>query len=284
MRWQNLPRSRNVEDRRGRGMAIGGGLGCGGLVVVLLLSWLTGADPLAMLDAVGGGSATLEGGAPGGDIAGGEPSDELGQFAAVVLHDTERVWSELLPRSGTSYREPVLVLFSGQVQSACGFSSAAVGPFYCPADQKVYLDLTFFDDLARRFGAPGDFAQAYVIAHEVGHHIQNLLGISNQVRSMQQRTDRASANQLSVALELQADCLAGVWGHYANREGIIEPGDFEDGLRAAAAIGDDTIQRRGQGRVVPESFTHGSAEQRMTWLHRGLDSGDPAACDSFGGG
>jgi predicted metalloprotease len=280
MRWQNLPSSRNVRDLRGRGMAVGG-LGCGSLLVILLLSWILGADPLAMLDAVGGGSASLEGGAPG-DVTGEAPSDELGRFASAVLGHTEQVWGEVLPRHGVQYREPVLNIFSGQVQSACGFATAAVGPFYCPANQEVYLDLAFFDDLAQRFGAPGDFAQAYVIAHEVAHHVQNLLGISSQVRSLQQQTDREGANQLSVRLELQADCLAGVWGYYANRDGVIEPGDFEEGLRAAAAIGDDTIQSRGRGYVQPESFTHGSAEQRMTWLHRGLESGDPNACETFG--
>jgi predicted metalloprotease len=283
MRWQNLPTSRNVRDLRGRGgrMAVGGGLGCGGLLLVLLVSWLTGADPLALLDAVGGGQATVEEGT--GDV-GGPPTDVLGEFASKVLGSTEVVWGEVLPRHGHPYREPTLNLFSGQVSSACGFASAAMGPFYCPADQSVYLDLQFFDDLERRFGAPGDFAQAYVIAHEIGHHIQNLLGISSEVRALQQQTDREGANQLSVALELQADCLAGVWGHYANREGVIQPGDFDEGLRAAAAIGDDTIQRRGRGYVVPESFTHGSAEQRMAWLHRGLETGDPTACDTFGGG
>jgi hypothetical protein len=265
-------------------MAVGGGLGCGGLILVLLVSWLTGANPLALLDALGGGQATLEGGAPGDVVPGEAPADELGQFASAVLYHTEQTWGQVLPASGQAYREPALVLFSGQVQSACGFASAAAGPFYCPADQKVYIDLVFFDELGRRFGAPGDFAQAYVISHEVAHHVQNLLGISTQVRSLQQQSDREGANQLSVGLELQADCLAGVWGYYANRDGIIEAGDFEEGLRAAAAIGDDTIQKRSRGMVVPESFTHGSAEQRMTWLHRGLETGDPKACDTFGGG
>jgi predicted metalloprotease len=277
MRWQNLPSSRNVRDLRGRPMAVGG-LGCGGLVVVLLLSWILGANPLAMLDAVGGG-APIEG-APT-DVT-GAPTDELGRFASTVLYSTEQTWGRILPENGIAYREPILNIFSGQVQSACGFATAAVGPFYCPANQEVYLDLAFFDDLSRRFGAPGDFAQAYVIAHEVAHHVQNLLGISDQVRSAQQQSDRTGANQLSVALELQADCLAGVWGFYADRDGIIDPGDFEEGLRAAAAIGDDTIQSRGRGYVQPESFTHGSAEQRMSWLQRGLQSGDANACETFG--
>ena len=280
MRWQNLPSSGNVRDLRGRGMAVGG-LGCGGLLVVLLLSWVLGADPLAMMDAVSGGSAAIEG-APTSDVT-GAPTDELGQFADKVLGHTERTWGQILPQHGMQYREPVLNIFSGQVQSACGFASAAVGPFYCPANQEVYLDLAFFDDLSRRFGAPGDFAKAYVISHEVAHHVQNQIGVSDQVRDLQRQSDRAGANQLSVGLELQADCLAGVWGYYANRDGIIEAGDFEDGLRAAAAIGDDTIQRRSTGTVQPESFTHGSAEQRVAWLRRGLESGDPNACETFGG-
>ena len=280
MRWQNLPGSRNVEDRRGRGMAVGGGLGCGGLILVLLVSWLTGADPLALLDAFGGGQATIAGD-PTTDVT-GEPTDELGQFASKVFGHMEQTWGTVLPANGQTYQEPVLVLFAGRTESGCGLGSSAVGPFYCPADHRVYIDLQFFDDLSRRFGAPGDFAHAYVLAHEVGHHVQNLLGISSEVRSLQQQTDRQGANQLSVALELQADCLAGVWGHYANRDGIIDPGDFDEALRAAAAIGDDTMQSRGRGYVQPESFTHGSAEQRQSWLHRGLESGNPGACDTFG--
>jgi uncharacterized protein len=280
MRWQNLPSSGNVRDLRGRGMQVGG-LGCGGLIVVLLLSWVLGADPLAMLDSVGAGSAAVEG-APTSDVT-GAPTDELGQFADKVLGHTEQTWGEILPQHGMQYREPVLNLFSGQVQSACGYATAAVGPFYCPANQEVYLDLTFFGDLSQRFGAPGDFAKAYVIAHEIAHHVQNQIGVSDQIRDLQQQSDRAGANQLSVGLELQADCLAGVWGYYANRDGVIEAGDFEDGLRAAAAIGDDTIQRRSTGSIQPESFTHGSAEQRVAWLRRGLEAGDPAACETFGG-
>lgn len=281
MRWQGRKTSANVEDRRrgGGGLARRGApIGCGGLIVILLLSWLFGQDPQQMVeviqDAQGGGGMPAPGGSPTGP-----PSDELGQFASVVLADTETTWNEVL---GEGYREPTLVLFSGQVRSACGFNSAAVGPFYCPADSKVYLDLSFFDQLERRFGAPGDFAQAYVIAHEVGHHIQNQTGISEQVQRARRQMSREQGNQLSVKLELQADCLAGVWGYYANRDrNLIEPGDFEEGLRAAAAIGDDSIQRQSTGHVRPESWTHGSAEQRQRWLYKGLESGDPNLCDTF---
>lgn len=281
MRWQGRRTSTNVEDRRGRGASMarrGAPIGCGGLLVILLLSWLFGADPQQMVDVIQDaqvGTQTMPAPAPSGP-----PQDELGQFASVVLADTETTWNELL---GRDYREPTLVLFTGQVRSACGFNSAAVGPFYCPADSKVYIDLSFFQQLEQRFGAPGDFAQAYVIAHEVGHHIQNQLGISSQVQRARQRVSREQGNQLSVKLELQADCLAGVWGHHANRKrNLIEPGDFEEGLRAAAAIGDDSIQRQSGGRIRPESWTHGSAEQRQQWLYRGLETGDPNACDTFG--
>jgi hypothetical protein len=213
------------------------------------------------------------------------PDDELGRFASIVLKDTEDRWGEIFARAGSRYEQPKLVLFTGEAESACGYSSAAVGPFYCPLDHKVYLDLSFFDELDRRFGASGDFAAAYVIAHEVGHHVQNLMGVSDQVRARQQRArSDEEANADSVRLELQADCLAGVWGNRANRErGLIEPGDFEEGLRAASAIGDDRLQRLARGQVQPESFTHGTSEQRASWLRRGLESGDASACDTFGG-
>jgi predicted metalloprotease len=230
------------------------------------------------------GGAPVDQPVPGGPPEGstGAPSDELGQFAGVVLADTEDTWKALFQREGVTYREPTLVLFSGMVESACGMNSAAVGPFYCPPDQQVYIDLSFFDDLAQRFGAPGDFAQAYVIAHEVGHHVQNLLGISDQVRQRQQASgSQADVNALSVRLELQADCLAGVWGHHGIRNGLVESGDLEEGMRAAAAIGDDRLQAQAQGRVVPESFTHGSSEQRVAWFHKGIESGDPDACSTF---
>ena len=274
--------STQVEDRRGQSPLAGrgAGIGCGGLVMLLLLAWLTGTNPLQLLDAVGGGGgAPLP--APAPSSTGGAPQDELGQFAGVVLASTEDTWNQIFAQQGSRYQLPTLVLFNDRVTSACGFQSAAVGPFYCPPDQKIYIDLSFFDQLARRFGAPGDFGQAYVLAHEVGHHVQNLLGISTQVHQQKQRVSRTEANRLSVALELQADCLAGVWGYHAARQGLIEAGDFEEGLRAAGAIGDDQMQRRAGQYVRPESFTHGSSAQRQEWLRRGLSTGDPNACETF---
>lgn len=277
MRWQGRAGSGNVEDRRGRGMALPVGGGIGGIVLLLLFSALTGTNPLDML---GSGAPPAGSGEP----TGVPPDDPQAQFVSVVLRDTEETWSEIFQQQGSAYREPVLVLFTDATQSACGVGQSAMGPFYCPADQRVYLDLSFFRDLDTRFGAPGDFAQAYVVAHEVGHHIQTITGVSERVQSARQGLSEGQANQLSVRQELQADCFAGVWGHYAARKGLLEPGDAEEGLRAAAAIGDDRLQRQAQGRVVPESFTHGSSEQRMTWLRRGLDSGRLEACDTFGGG
>jgi uncharacterized protein len=282
MRWQGRRGSANVEDRRGQRIPMRPvGVGCGGVVLVLLISWLTGANPMQLLQLLS--SAEVAGPEVGSDLPAPAPSDELGTFAAVVLASTEDTWNTLLPRLGAQYQEPVLVLYRDAWPSACGLGQSAMGPFYCPADGKVYLDLSFFDEMSQRLGAPGDFAQAYVIAHEVGHHVQNVLGISSQMRELQQRArSQAEANDLSVRLELQADCLAGVWGHFAARDGLIEPGDFEEGLRAAAAIGDDRLQRQTRGYVSPDSFTHGSSEQRMRWLHAGLESGDPNACDTFG--
>ena len=284
MRWKGRRQSSRVEDRRGRSpVGKGVGIGGGGLLLVVLYVLLTGKDPQPVVDVLqqtgGGPSASI----PAAAGAGGPISDQLGQFASVVLADTEDTWNALFQNAGQAYREPNLILFSGQVQSACGFASAAVGPFYCPADSQVYIDLSFFDQLARRFGAPGDFAQAYVIAHEVGHHVQNVLGISDQVRDAQRRMTRAQGNQLSVRLELQADCLAGVWGHHQQRRDLLDPGDIEEGMSAASAVGDDTMQRRATGTVQPESWTHGSAEQRQAWFRRGLQSGDPDACDTFAG-
>jgi predicted metalloprotease len=291
MRWQGRRASANVEDRRGRSPMVTRGLpmGCGGVILIGILFVVFGGDPqqlLEVLEQTQGPSAQVGGGTPyaggpaGAGAEGGAPADELGEFAAVVLADTEDTWNELFAAHGTDYREPTLVLFSDAVQSACGLSSAAVGPFYCPADRQVYLDLSFFDQLARRFGAPGDFAQAYVIAHEVGHHVQNLLGISGQVQDARRWASEREANRMSVALELQADCLAGVWGYHARD--LLEPGDVEEGLRAAAAIGDDALQRQATGTVRPESWTHGSSEQRVEWLNRGLRSGDPDACETTG--
>ena len=264
-------------------------IGCGGIILILLFTFVFGGDPQQLLEvldevqssgqgAPGGPSASL----PGPSDYPGGSGDELGTFASVVLADTEDTWNTLLPQIGTRYQEPTLVLFSNAVQSACGFNSAAVGPFYCPADYKVYLDLGFFKELERRFGAPGDFAQAYVIAHEVGHHVQNILGISDQVQRARRRSSQRESNALSVRMELQADCLAGVWAYHAHRQRqILEPGDVEEGLRAAAAIGDDAIQTRTAGYTRPESWTHGSSEQRVSWLRRGLQSGDPNVCDTF---
>ena len=259
-----------------------GGIGIGGLVFVLLVSYLTGTNPLTLLNLV---ETAQEASAPSGSESpapSGPPTDQLGKFAAVVLADTEDTWRALLPTLGTQYEEPRLVLFSGAVRSACGRGSAASGPFYCPPDRKVYLDLSFFDELAQRFGAPGEFAQAYVIAHEVGHHVQNLLGIADQVTRRQRQATQAESNALSVRVELQADCLAGVWGYHAKQDrNVIEPGDFESGLRAASAIGDDRLQHTSGGSVQPETWTHGSSAQRATWLRRGLESGDPKGCDTF---
>ena len=284
MRLQGRRRSTNVEDRRGRRPMgrRGAGIGCGGIILVILFALLTGNDPaqlLSMLAGAGGPAANVD----QGPVAGVDPNDPGKVFVERVLADIERTWNDEFARMGRQYREPTLVLFEDAVQSACGFNSSAVGPFYCPADQRAYLDLTFFRQLEQGFGAPGDFARAYVIAHEVGHHVQNLLGISTQVTRMQQAArSREQANQLSVRLELQADCLAGVWGRQAAERGLLEPGDVEEGLRAAAAIGDDTIQKRSRGRVVPETFTHGSSAQRIEWFRIGLQSGDVEQCDTFG--
>lgn len=277
MRWRGRRTSRNVEDRRGRSAMVRRGvpIGCGGLLLVLLFV-LLGGDPAQLLSLLEGTAPPAADVSPG---AAAPPADELGEFASVVLASTEDVWHELFAARGRAYREPTLVLFSGAVRSACGLQSAAVGPFYCPADGKLYLDLSFFAQLERRFGASGDFAQGYVIAHEVGHHVQNLLGVSAEVQRAQRGVGATRANELSVGMELMADCLAGVWGHHARK--MLEPGDVEEGMNAAAAIGDDAMQRRAEGRVRPESWTHGSSRQRQEWLRRGLQTGDPDACDTF---
>ena len=282
MRWEGQRESGNVEDRRGMGPARVGGIGVGGIVLVLAISYLTGTNPLTLLNMLNGvqemsGPAADQESAPIGS-----PKDSLGKFASVVLADTETTWETVLPRLGRQYENPRLVLFTGAVQSACGTTSAAVGPFYCPRDRKVYLDLSFFNEMSQRLGAPGDFAQAYVIAHEVGHHVQNLLGIANKVNRIQRQGSELEGNALSVRMELQADCFAGVWGYHAKRErNLIEPGDFEEGLRAASAIGDDQLQKMSRGYTRPESWTHGSSAQRMTWLRKGLETGDPNVCDTF---
>jgi uncharacterized protein len=281
MRWEGREGSSNVEDRRGMGVGRGAGLGCGGMLVVAVIAMLMGADPQQILQLLSG-AAEQQAPAPGPAQPGqSKPQDQLGQFASVVLRDTEVTWDELFRARGESYQPPQLVLFERAARSACGLNSSAVGPFYCPLDRKVYLDLAFFSDLGRRFGAPGDFAAAYVIAHEVGHHVQEQLGVGSQVNRARQRASEEESNQLSVRMELQADCLAGVWGHYADKRQVIEPGDFEEGLKAAAAIGDDRLQQMGQGYVQPESWTHGSSEQRVTWLREGLSSGRIESCDTF---
>ncbi len=278
MDWEDGRRSGNVEDRRGMripgGLAGGGGIG---VVVIALIAMFFGVDPRLILQGAGQvGSGVQQPAAPPNPA-----QDKLEDFVSVVLADTEDTWGDLFAKSGSHYEQPKLVLFTGAVHSACGTAQSAVGPFYCPGDRRVYIDLDFYRLLADRFGAPGDFAQAYVIAHEVGHHVQNLLGISEKVQAASQRSP-GRANQLSVRQELQADCLAGIWGHFANRSRrVLQAGDIEQGLAAAAAIGDDRLQQQAQGHVSPETFTHGSSEQRVRWFKRGLDSGDIGACDTF---
>jgi predicted metalloprotease len=275
MRWEGRPSSGNIEDRRrmgGLALPVGGGVG--GLVLVLLISALTGVNPLEMITSQAPADQSV-------GTTGLQDRDPQAEFVSVVLADTEETWREVFQGRGESYAPPILVLFTNATPSACGLGQSAMGPFYCPADQKVYLDLSFFHDLSRRFGAPGDFAQAYVIAHEVGHHVQAMLGLSGPSNSMDARVNEEQANARSVRVELQADCFAGVWGHYAAGRNLLEPGDAEEGLNAAAAIGDDRLQRRSQGYVVPESFTHGSSAQRTNWLKRGLESGRIEACDTF---
>ncbi len=282
MQWRGARQSANVEDRRhlgGRRLAVGGGLGS---VVFIIIALMFGADPAALLRDVAG---------PGGmgdemvllpQGAADPADDEKAQFVSTILATTEDAWSRIFQQMGKRYAEPNLVLFRGATDSSCGFADSAVGPFYCPGDSRVYLDLSFFDELERRFQAPGDFAQAYVIAHEIGHHVQNLLGIMDQVQQQRGRLSEKEYNALSVRLELQADFFAGVWAHHTNQSlGMLEDGDIEEGLRAASAIGDDKIQKRTQGYVVPDSFTHGSSDQRVRWFMKGFRSGDVNQGDTF---
>ncbi len=276
MRWQDLKRSQNVEDRRGMripGGPVGGGIG---VLVVIVIALITGADPRQLLQLVGGSSgASQQGTAPPAD-------DSASQFVAAILGSTEETWGAIFQSSGETYRQPTLVLYSGMTQSACGMGQAAMGPFYCPSDEKVYIDLSFYDDLRSRFQAPGDFAQAYVIAHEVGHHVQKLTGIADRVRSLQERSAESRANALSVRMELQADCYAGLWASRAERmRPMLEQGDVEEALNAASAIGDDRLQRQSQGTVVPETFTHGTSAQRVKWFRQGLQATSVGACDTF---
>jgi uncharacterized protein len=283
MRWEDERESENVEDARGSSFGGRGvGIGCGGLIILLLVSWLTGINPATLLNMVQQAPSASSSAPPAASREAQRPSapqDQLGKFASVVLASTEDVWQGIFSQQGRSYHPPRLVLFSSAIRSACGFASAAMGPFYCQQDRKVYLDLSFFRELSTRFGASGDFADAYVIAHEVGHHVQNELGIFEQAGRDRSRGE----NSASVHLELQADCFAGVWGYHANRDKhMIEPGDFQEGLRAASAIGDDRLQRQTQGYVSPESFTHGTSAERASWLRRGLDTGDPRQCSMRG--
>lgn len=292
MDWRGRRQSRNIEDRRGQPLQGSGG-GAGLLLLLRIVPWLLRSKigrVVLLFGVIGFVGARMLGidllqftTAPAQQTAHFSAEEQqLAEFVAVVLADTEQTWQAIFAESGKQYEEPVLVLFSQRVASACGSASSAVGPFYCPADRKVYLDLSFFRDLDRQLGAPGDFAQAYVVAHEVGHHIQTLLGISQQVRSAGQGKSAAVVNALSVRQELQADCFAGVWGHAAHHYSeLLEPGDLEEALQAAAAIGDDRLQKRSGGEVVPDSFTHGTSAQRVKWFKRGFDSGDMAQCDAF---
>ncbi len=300
MRWRGRRQSDNVQDTRGQGGGggLGGGLGGGrlpmgprmstgggglsGIIILVVLFFALracGIDPMQILS--GGDDGSVPGGS-GQVTQGGAPAnDEMTQFVSTVLAETEDTWNGIFQAEGLKYQEPKLVLFSGQVRSACGFASSASGPFYCPGDQKVYLDTAFFGQLAKQFGAAGDFAQAYVIAHEVGHHVQNLTGILPKFNQMRQQMSEADANQMSMRVELQADCFAGVWGHYTDQKGLLEQGDIEEALNAAQQIGDDTLQKRMQGYVVPESFNHGTSQQRQRWFAAGFKSGKLSECDTF---
>lgn len=289
MRWKGRRRSRNIDDRRGRtagtlgGLTLprgkAGGISGMGLVIIIVLALVFGVDPLTLLQGdpnMTGAPQTTEQSTPN------PQQDELAEFVSVVLADTEDTWRTLFQRNGQTYREPTLVLFTGAVQSACGFGQAAMGPFYCPGDNKVYIDLSFFDEMRTKLQADGDFAQAYVVAHEVGHHVQNLMGIMAQVNSARRNLSRSENNALSVRVELQADCLAGVWAHHADRyRNLLEDGDIEEGLNAASAIGDDRLQRQATGRVSPESFTHGTSAQRVRWFSNGYRDGRMDACNTF---
>lgn len=285
MRWRTGRRSDNVEDERGSGgrmpIRLGGAGGGGiGILILLVAAAYFGIDPSVLIQ--GMGPVLTEPQPQSQRPPAGAGEDELKDFVSVVLADTEDTWQSLFRQSGRDYQQPKLVLFSGAVNSACGFAQAAMGPFYCPPDQKVYIDLSFYDEMRQRFGAPGDFAQAYVIAHEIGHHVQNLLGISDKVQSARRKVSETEGNALSVKLELQADCLAGLWAHHADKaRQILEAGDVEEALGAASAIGDDRLQKQSRGYVAPDSFTHGSSAQRVRWFRQGLQSGQLSSCDTF---
>lgn len=307
MRWKGRRQSSNIEDRRGtssgrrsanpfgRGgrlrLPTGGGrargVSGGGItmIIILVVGFFVlralGIDPALLLDGGGGLTQSQQTNAPAGRQLSPQQRDEMTQFIATVLAETEDTWNGIFKSGGVDYQEPTLVLFSGRVNSACGLASAASGPFYCPSDSKVYIDLSFFDELAQRFGAAGDFAQAYVLAHEVGHHVQNLIGVLPEFNRMRRSMSQVEANRMSVRVELQADCFAGVWAHYTGQKGLLERGDLEEALRAANQIGDDTLQRRSQGFVVPDSFNHGTSAQRKTWFTNGYETGRLDACDTF---
>ncbi|WP_252503825.1 neutral zinc metallopeptidase [Sporosarcina sp. Marseille-Q4943] len=276
MEWKGRRGSRNVEDRRGMGgkTLVGGGIG--GIVMLLIVMFL-GGDPGDILNNLTTSPSSTE-------YVETEQDKELAEFVSVVLADTEDVWTEVFEKEGMEYREPTLVLYSGSVQSACGMAGSAVGPFYCPADEKLYIDLSFYNELQTQFNAPGDFAMAYVIAHEVGHHVQKLLGITDDMARIRSQVSEEEYNKYSVKLELQADYLAGVWAHHAQGMGVLEKGDLEEALNAASAVGDDTIQKRARGYVVPDSFTHGTSEQRKKWFYRGFEAGNLEEGDTFGAG
>ena len=314
MRWKGRRKSKNVSDQRGRGgggfslpklgrrgggiqipmgggtRRAGGGFGCGTLIIIGVVLWFLGINPLTLLGGLGGGmggglgpSVSPQTSQPQFDrtTGTGGKSDEMKEFVQTILGSTEEIWTGIFKTYGKSYPVPKLNLFTGQVRSACGMASAASGPFYCPGDSQVYIDLSFYDQLANQFGAKGDFAQAYVLSHEVGHHVQNVIGVLPQFNRMRQSMGKVEVNKMSTRVELQADCFAGVWGHYVNREGWLEAGDLEEALVAANQIGDDTIQKRTQGYVVPESFNHGTSEQRRFWFRRGFESGRIESCDTF---
>lgn len=284
MQWKGRKASRNVEDRRGQsgggGLKVGGGLGIGGIIIVLIVM-LLGGNPGSLLNGITSTETTQT--QTSGDYQGTAEEEEQADFVSVVLADTEEVWGQLFRENGMTYRNPTLVLFTDSVQSACGTASSAVGPFYCPGDEKLYIDLDFYDELKQQFNAPGDFAMAYVVAHEVGHHVQKLLGTSGKVDRLRQTLSETQYNKYSVNLELQADYYAGVWAHYEQGQNLLEEGDLDEALTAASAVGDDSIQMRSRGYVVPDSFTHGTSEQRKTWFYKGFQSGTIEGGDTFGG-
>jgi predicted metalloprotease len=297
MEWRGRRESTNIEDRRGTGggmgggfggprmsMGGGGGLGIGAIAVILIVGWIAGVNPIDLLSQMEGGAPiSTSGGLGGSETTGkvGTPGDDDGQFVATVLADTETTWHDIFAKAGQTYEDPTLVIFDGGTQSACGFAQTAQGPFYCPNDRKVYIDLAFYRELQDRFQAPGDFAEAYVIAHEIGHHVQNLIGTLGKVDAQRQRSNESDSNALSVRIELQADCYAGIWARDEEKRGFLEVGDIDEALNAAAAVGDDRLQKESQGYVVPDSFTHGTSEQRSRWFKRGYNGGTLDACDTF---